>query len=330
MDIPGFIDLQVNGYRGVDFSDPELSEKQFRDACQELCRRGTAAFLPTLITGPTELYERNLPLMASLMEKPGIKGHALGFHIEGPIISSMDGVRGVHNPEWIREPDTDYFDRMQELADGKIRMLTIAADIEGAASLTRHAVMHGVTVSLGHHLALDEHLLDLGQAGAKALTHLGNGVPRMMNRHHNPIWSGLSQDTLSAMIVTDGHHLPGSLIKIIIRVKGVEKIVVVSDASPVAGKPPGRYRSMGMEVILEKNGLLHDAQSGYLAGSSSTILECMNFLVSLSILGYEDLLRVGFYNPLTLIGIDPSAIEASVPIIFNPSRERFIPGTGKT
>jgi N-acetylglucosamine-6-phosphate deacetylase len=330
MDIPGFIDLQVNGYRGVDFSSPELSEKQFREACGELCSRGTAAFLPTLITGPTELYERNLPLMASLIEKPGIKGHALGFHIEGPFISSVEGVRGVHNPEWIREPDTDFFDRMQELADGKIRMLTIAADMEGAASLTRHAVGQGVTVSLGHHLATDEHLLTLGEAGAKALTHLGNGVPMMMDRHRNPIWSGLSEDSLYAMIVTDGHHLPGSLIKIIIRAKGVDKIVVVSDASPVGGKPPGKYKSMGREVILESDGLLYDAGSGYLAGSSSTVLECMNFLASLNILGYEDLLHLGYYNPLKLIGIDPSAIEAAVPIVFDPNRERFRTGKSKT
>jgi N-acetylglucosamine-6-phosphate deacetylase len=330
MDIPGFIDLQVNGYRGVDFSSPKLSEKQFREACGELSCNGTAAFLPTLITGPTELYERNLPLMASLMVKPGIQGHALGFHIEGPFISPREGARGVHNPEWIRKPDTDYFDRLQKLADGKIRLLTIAADIEGAASLTRHAVSRGVTVSLGHHLALDEHLEDISQAGAKALTHLGNGVPMMLNRHHNPIWSGLSQDSLYAMIVTDGHHLPGSLIKVIIRAKGVEKTVVVSDASPVAGQPPGRYISMGREVILEPDGLLYDSLSGYLAGSSSNMLKCMNFLASLGILRFEELLQVGFYNPLNLIGIDPSDVAATAPIFFDSDEKRFHLGEVKT
>ena len=115
------------------------------------------------------------------------------------------------------------------------------------------------------------------------------------------------------MIVTDGHHLPDSLVRVILRVKGIEKTVVVSDASPVAGMEPGRYRWMGIDVKLEENGYLHEAQGPYLAGSSSTMLQCMNHLASLRMFDLEDLIQIGLYNPLRLISADlPKSAGVSV------------------
>ena len=157
------------------------------------------------------------------------------MHLEGPFISKNPGTRGAHKPNWIIPPDLAVFDRYMELAKGKIKMLTMAAELPGADRLCKHATNHGVIVSLGHQDATAEDLQRLVDAGARSLTHLGNGIPMEVPRHNNPVIAGMANDNLTAMIITDGHHLPVHLIKTIIRVKGVDRIVVVSDSSPIAG-----------------------------------------------------------------------------------------------
>jgi N-acetylglucosamine-6-phosphate deacetylase len=327
MKIPGFLDLQVNGYKGVDFSSLELLEPDIISAAQNLIHEGTAAFLPTVITSSLHVYRRNLRLIAGIMDLPELRGRVPGIHLEGPFLSPHTGARGVHNPEWIRKPDISLFDRLQGYARGQIRLITIAADAEGAEELTRHAVSTGVTVSLGHHMAGEEDLNRLAAAGATALTHLGNGVPHTLHRHKNPIWAGLAEHSLTAMVVTDGHHLPGSMIKIFLKTKGLSSIVVTSDASPLAGLPPGRYRSMGAEVVLEDSGLLHDPEKQCLAGSSSTMLGCMNVLSSLGVLSFEELMQVGFYNPMRLIGLPQDSIPQDILIEYDEGERLFFKKT---
>ena len=315
--IPGFVDLQVNGFLGVDFSDPNLTEADFVRACRELLGRGTAAFLPTVITSPTQAYEHNLPLITDALGRPEFAGRLPGIHMEGPFVSPEPGAVGAHNPEWAQPPSTGFFDKLYELPGGKISLLTLAADLPGAAELTRHAVGRGVRVSLGHQLAAEADLERLAQAGATALTHLGNALPNMIHRHLNPIWAGLAADDLTAMLIADGHHLPPALLKTAIRTKGVDKVIVVSDASPLAGMQPGRYTTMANEVVLEESGLLHNPAKGCMVGSSATMLQCMNHLASLNILTENDLLRVGYYNPLRLIGVDPASIPAGRSLRFD-------------
>ena len=299
-ELPGFIDLQVNGFGGVDFSNPNLKSRDFVETCYKLRNVGTAAFLPTLITSPIQVYERNLPLMADCMERHGL--NALGFHLEGPFVSPEQGARGVHNPSWMSKPDIALFDRLQDLARGKIRMLTIAAEMPGAEELARHAVSRGTAVSLGHQLATEQEITLLVNAGARSLTHFGNGIPLHIHRHQNPLWAGLASEKLCAMLITDGHHLPEPFVEVVLRVKGVDNIVVVSDSSPLAGLKPGSYTWMEKEVVLEESGYLHEAQGPYLAASSFTMLQCMNHLASYGLLDAQELVKIGFHNPLRLIG----------------------------
>lgn len=313
MEIPGFVDLQVNGYNGVDFSSPDLSEEDFIFACRELIRQGTVAFLPTIITAPVHVFERNLRLMAGLMDHKDLRGHILGLHVEGPFISGEDGARGAHNEDWIRKPDVGLLNKLHQWSGEAIKLITIAAELEGADKVCRHARDLGITVSLGHQLATEDDLEKLTASGARSLTHLGNGLPRLVHRHENPIWAGIANDDLTAMVIADGHHLPPALLKTVIRAKGTSRVVVVSDASPIAGLPPGRYNTLGNDVVLEESGLLHNPQTGYLVGSSSTMIDCMNYLLSLELLELDELLNLGFYNPLRLIDIDPLLIINSSP-----------------
>jgi N-acetylglucosamine-6-phosphate deacetylase len=306
MKIPALVDLQVNGFKGVDFSSSELTEDSFTHACRELLNTGTTAFLPTMITSPTDIYQRNLPIMTKVMQQDEFKHRLLGFHIEGPFINPADGARGAHNPDWIHPCNIDLLKEIIQLAHNKVRLITIAADSEGAAELTEFAVSRGITVSLGHHMANEKDLQKLVKAGAKALTHLGNGIPLVLPRHDNPLWAGLANDSLTAMIVTDGHHLPPSVIKTIIRTKTPARCIVVSDASPLAGMPPGKYTTLGNEVVLEENGRLYNPKAGHLVGSSATMAQCIEYLASLNLLTLDELIDMAFYNPLKLIGIDPA------------------------
>lgn len=317
--IPGFVDLQVNGFLGVDFSAPDVTEEAIIGACRALIAKGTAAFLPTIITNSLETYERNLPMLASVIDRPEFKGRLLGLHVEGPFISPEPGAVGAHNPAWVRKPDTAMLDRMQKLARGHIKLLTVASEIAGMAAFVKHAVKNGITVSVGHSLSTEDTLAAMAKAGATAITHLGNGMPNMVNRHRNPLLAGLANDDLTAMIITDSHHLPGGVVKTMIRAKGVKKIVVVSDASPIAGMPPGKYNVLGNNAVLEKNGYLHNPEKQCLVGSSATMFQCMNFLASLGELSLDEMVQVGFVNPLKLIGLTPKVVAGGTGITYSPS-----------
>jgi len=323
MRVPGFIDLQINGYKGVDFTGSDLTEEQFIYACQELFSTGTAAFLPTLVTSDREVYKRNLPLIAKTMDREEFKGKLLGIHLEGPFISTEPGAVGAHNPDWVSEPSIDYLKQLQQWAGGNIKMITIAAEVAGNDKLAAYASENGITVSLGHQMALEKDLDRLAKAGAKALTHLGNALPNKIDRHQNPIWAGLSQQELSAMLITDGYHLTDSMIKTIIKTKDVSGVIVTSDASAFAGMPAGRYEYWGQKVVLEENGYLHMPAKKCMAGSSATMLECMNYLASLKLLKEGELLKVGFYNPLELIGVDSGTIKSDYSVVYNKDKNVF-------
>jgi len=322
--IPGFIDLQVNGYLGVDFSSPDLTEDSFAHACECLFQAGTAAFLPTVITSPLEVYERNLPILASVMARDEFRCRLPGIHLEGPFISPEPGAVGAHHPEWVREPDVYTFKQINSWANQTIRLLTLAADRQGADELAGYAAEQGIVVSSGHTLATPTDLERLAQAGATALTHLGNGLPHLLHKFNNPLWAGLADDRYTAMLIGDGHHIPNGVLKAMIRAKGISRTIIVSDAAPVAGLPPGRYTTLGNEVVLEESGLLHNPQKGFLVGSSATMMACMNHIASLNLFSLDELLDLGFYNPLRLIGVPTSSIPTVKLIQYDPATQRFL------
>lgn len=301
--IPGYVDLQVNGYMGVDFSSPELTGDDFIRVSVELLKSGTAVFLPTLITSSMKLYRRNLDVIMDAIDREGLEAHLPGVHLEGPFLSP--GAMGCHDPALMLEPRTELLDELAVLCRGRLKLLTVAGELPGMPEFIHHAASRGICLSLGHHLANASQIASCAAAGARALTHLGNGLPSMLPRHDNPIWNGLACDDLSAMLITDGHHLTPELIKCALRIKGVDKVIVVSDASPAAGLPPGKYQFLGVDAVLEPNGKFHCPERGCLAGSGVTMKQCMDYLSSLHLLSAAELEQVGYYNPLRLIGMIP-------------------------
>ena len=319
--IPGFVDLQVNGFVGVDFSSEALTEEAFVHAGHTLIGRGTAAFLPTLITGSEARLHRNLALMASALKRDAtLARHVPGFHLEGPFISKEPGAVGAHDPAAVHAPDIACFERLYARSEGRLRLLTLAAELPGAAELARHAVKRGVAISCGHQLAGPDVLARLAEAGATALTHLGNGMPNFVHRHNNPLLAGLAEERLKILFIADGHHLPRHVLKVFARAAGPDRLIATSDASPAAGLPPGAYDVLGNKAVLEPSGLLHNTAKQCLVGSSATLLDCMNVLHSLGLFTLDGLVRIGFQNPLALIGFTPQDVPTGRhPLAFSPA-----------
>ncbi len=312
--LPGFVDMQVNGFLGVDYSAADLTLDKVLMTAREMYKRGTAGFLATVITSSDEIYAKNLGIIAEAMQDAEIGHVILGIHAEGPFLSDQPGAVGAHNPKFVKKPSIEFFDKMLAWSHNTIRVLTVAAENEGAAELTKYAVAKGVIVSLGHHLATFDDIHRCAEAGASWLTHLGNGVPNSVDRHRNPIWAGLAEDGVMAGLITDGHHLPPPVVKVMIRAKGVDNVIFVSDASPIAGMPPGRYETLGNFAILEPNGLLHNPEKKCLVGSSATILQCANVVASLRVFSPEDIVKMGFTAPLRKLKIDPEKFAAALPV----------------
>ena len=305
----GFVDIQVNGYQGISFTDPSLTLDDCCNCCRSyLAASGCAAFCPTVVTASDATYRHCLPVVAAACMLPEFKGRLLGIHLEGPFIATGGGL-GAHPVDCVRSPDPVYFDELQTFAKGRVVLLTLSAEADGASRLTRHVVARGVKVALGHHMATAESIAACTEAGATLLTHLGNGVQTSLDRHHNPIIAGLAQDGLSASLITDSFHLPPDLIKVALRAKGLDRCIVVSDIGAMAGCEPGDYTKHGELLRLEASGKMWMPDRGVLAGSASHMLQCCTHLHSLGLLSLEELWQLIFTNPLALLGIDAAVVD---------------------
>lgn len=322
--LPGFVDLQVNGFAGVDFAANDLNEEVVHRAFSGLLAAGNAAIVPTIITSPDEIYQTNLPLLASVAARPEFVGRVLGLHLEGPFLSTVPGAAGAHDVRYLKLPDRLWLGRMQDLARGAIVLLTLAAELPQAAEVARLASELGITVCLGHQMAGANDLRRLVDAGAKALTHFGNGVPNLLPRHDNPLWAGLVEDGLSAMVIADGHHVPATFLSAVLRVKGMRGVIVTSDAAPLCGMPPGRYHTLGNDCILEPSGRLYNPDKQCLVGSSATLLDCLNHLASLGLADEHALCHdLGRDNALRLLGRSPSSLVDGCRVFYDPLVRRF-------
>jgi N-acetylglucosamine-6-phosphate deacetylase len=302
-DLRGFVDLQVNGFNGVGFSDVDLDEAAATTALHDVIRDGTAIVLPTMLTADEAVYARNLPLLSRIISGRDLSPHCPGLHLEGPFLSPSVGAAGAHNPLWTRQGDVALLERLQEWADGRIRLLTIAPGIPGALSIIQRARQLNIVVSLGHHVAHTDELKQAVDAGATLLTHLGNGLPHMIDRHRNPLIDGLAEDRLQAMIIGDGHHVPWNLLSVMLRAKGLDQCCLVSDAAPIANNPPGTYTCMGSTGVISANGRLANPANGYLLGSSYTIRRVVNATQAALHLSDGEMYQLAVTNPQRFIGL---------------------------
>lgn len=298
------VDIQVNGFGGSDFSSEALSVTDVYNVSKMLLEKGTSAYVPTLVTASASVYKRNIGVIKEAINQHNLcRKMIVGIHIEGPFISPKDGARGAHDIRYVSVANRELLTEILDAGGSLIKMLTVAPEVPHVEDLIRMACERKVLVSMGHTLATHKQIERAIEAGARCVTHLGNGIPSMLPRTDNPIYSFLSFEELTVMLITDGHHLPDPFIKTVLRSCGLDRVVVTSDAAPLAGMPPGSYVSLGGNVVLEANGKLHIPELGCLAGSSACLADCATYMEDHGILGEADILKVVRDNPAKLIGI---------------------------
>ncbi|HEU0185286.1 MAG TPA: N-acetylglucosamine-6-phosphate deacetylase [Blastocatellia bacterium] len=301
---PGLIDIQINGYDGVDFNDQDTSVEQIASAAQKLWRTGVTAFCPTVITGSFDHISRCVSdLVRAADESPEFARAMVGIHVEGPFISPEDGPRGAHPKQHARPPDWDEFQRWQDAARGRIRVVTLAPEWPGAIDFIERAADSGVVVAIGHTAATPAQIADAARAGARLSTHLGNGSHAKIDRHPNYIWEQLANDDLWASFIVDGHHLPPSVVKCFLRSKGVGRSILVSDAIAAAGFPAGRHRLGTVDVEVTPDRRVNLPGTPYLAGSVLEMPDAVSKTVQYSAVTLQDALRMASANPAELLGL---------------------------
>jgi len=293
---PGWVDIQVNGFAGVDYNAPAAPRDEIARSIHALYATGVTRFYPTVITGAPEDMVAALRNLARAKESLEEGGAMDGFHVEGPHISPDDGPRGAHPKRWVRPPDIDEFHRWQEAAGGHIRLVTLAPEWGDAPRYIEAVVGENVVVSIGHTAAEAQHIADAVSAGATMSTHLGNGAHGVLRRHPNYIWEQLAEDRLRASFIVDGIHLPKSFLKVGLRAKGVERAVLVTDATSPAGCPPGRYRLGEQEVDLTPDNRVVLAGQERLAGSALRMDRGVENLMRLGELSLADAIKLATVN----------------------------------
>lgn len=309
---PGFIDIQVNGYDGISFSlegaddsSPEsklLSVEEIRKITRELWTHGVTTFFPTLTTNSQELFLRNISILTEAMNDPENLGSIPGLHFEGPYISAVDGYRGAHPKEHVRVPDWNEFMQLYDSAGGKILLVTMAPEAEGAIDFIKKCREKGIVVSLGHHNGSAEKIHEAAEAGAQLSTHLGNGCATTINRHRNPLWPQLSDDRIMISIISDSFHLPPDILNVFYKIKGAAKIIIISDMTSYAGLPAGLYKIKTGETIEKApNGHLRfSGQEGGLYGSTTPLPEAISHMIKTTGCALSDAIGMISTNPASL------------------------------
>lgn len=320
---PALVDLQVNGFAGVDYN-ADASTEQILESFAAMEGTGVGLCLPTIITSTTEHFiacaRRILAAQHPIVA---------GLHMEGPYISPEDGFRGAHPRSCVVGASMDDLRRRQDAADGQIRLLTIAPEVPGALEVIEGAVGMGIRVAIGHTNATAGQIQDAVRAGATMSTHLGNGCPAILPRHPNPIWDQLAIDELEASLIVDGHHLPPSAVKVMVRAKEPSRCLLVTDAMMAAGAGPGTYRIGDLSVVADPSGRVAAPGSATLAGSSLTMSAAVGHTCRWAALDVGVAWAMASTQPARYLGV-PTRGEASITWSddFSEVQEvRFSPGT---
>jgi len=304
---PALVDIQINGGHGVSFTSAALTAEEVAKVARVCHGHGIGQFCPTVITASSETICHALATLARACEDDPLVAAAVpGFHLEGPFLSPEDGPRGAHPKEHVRPANLEEFHRFQDAAGGRILLVTLAPEVPGAMVLIEDLVRRGIRVAVGHSAASPAVIRDAVLAGTTMSTHLGNGCARMQSRHDNLLWEQLACDDLTASIISDGHHLPWSLVRCILRCKGPRRVVVTSDASPLAGLPPGKYRPWGNEVEVLPEGKIVLTSQGVLAGSWDFTNRCVEKLMRhADRLELPDVHDLASIRPAEYLGLPP-------------------------
>ena len=294
----GLVDLQVNGYAGVDFNDAGITPDAVDHALNAMLHAGVTTCLPTLITAEVQTLHDRLHALDR-----AVSGSVLGplmtpgYHLEGPFLNPGMGFAGCHPADAMIPPDPALVERWCAGLRRPVLMLTLAPELPGAEALIRWAVARGMVVAIGHADAGTEVVASAVAAGVTLSTHLGNGLPGVLPKLDNPIWAQLGEDGLAAGFIADGIHVPAPALRAMVRAKGPGRAILVTDAVSAAAAPPGRYTFAGMEIERAPDGSVRLPGTGRLAGSALALDQAVRNVVAWGIVDWRGAVAMASGTP---------------------------------
>ncbi|MBQ5789471.1 MAG: amidohydrolase family protein [Thermoguttaceae bacterium] len=303
---PGLFDIQVNGAVGVELSSAGLTEEGVVAVLDKMLRDGVFRCCPTLTTNAPETMIGAAATIASALEKrPDLRPTVWGIHLEGPFISTAEGAVGAHPKRFCVPYSRELFDRIQDACGGLVKLVTLSPEYEGAGEFVRFLRSRGIVVAVGHTNATCAQIDEAVSAGATLSTHLSNATRHLLPKWENYFFGQLADDRLTASLIVDGFHISPQLVRAIVRTKGLDRIVLISDQSPLSGFAPGRYKTELCELEIQPNGKVT------LAGDAN-LLACASFPVS------HCVANVASIEGLTLAQVYPSATTVPARLLGAP------------
>ncbi|HSK62914.1 MAG TPA: N-acetylglucosamine-6-phosphate deacetylase [Pyrinomonadaceae bacterium] len=293
--LPGFIDVHIHGAAGIDVMD--ASSADLRELSEHLASQGVTGWLPTFVPAPDESYANAVAAISQPGENDGAR--ILGVHYEGPFVNSAQcGALHVdHFKTYSRPEDLDVL----RVPENGVRMITLAPEVTGGVELIRELKARGWVISIGHTRAALEVLDAACAAGARHMTHFMNAMPPLHHRSPGPIAWALSRDDVTFDMIADGIHLDPFMLRLLVKIKGPQRISLISDAIAPAGKGDGDYHIWG-ETISVTNGRTANS-SGSIAGSVISMLDAVRMMRSLG-LSWIEVAQMASTNPARLLGLD--------------------------
>jgi len=302
MQTGGLFDLQVNGFAGVDFNSAAIDAAQLDYALEAMLATGVTSCLPTLITAPAEVLAARFAALDRAVARSRLGPLMVpGYHLEGPFLNPADGYAGCHPAEAMAAPTIALIDRLAQELARPILLVTVAPELPGSEDFIAAMTAAGRVVAIGHSAADVATIGRAARAGARLSTHLGNGLPQILPKVDNTLFAQLAEDRLSASFIGDGIHLPPHAMKVMLRAKGPDRSILVSDAVAAAASPPGLYSFAGMTVEHASDGSVRLPGSRFLAGSALTLDAAVRNLSRWGLATPEQAMRMASDNPRRLM-----------------------------
>ncbi|MBR6500404.1 MAG: N-acetylglucosamine-6-phosphate deacetylase [Firmicutes bacterium] len=300
--IPGLVDVHFHGAVGEDFSDATP------DGLQAIVdfelSQGVTYICPAGMTLPEDQLEQICKNTAAHRAKNTTGAEVVGLHLEGPFLSTAK--KGAQNADFLHDPDSDMLARLQEAAEGSVRLVTVAPEEANGLDFIRKAVDMGITVSVGHTIADYDTAMEAFKAGATHATHLYNGMPPIHHRAPAVVGAAFDSPGVKAELICDGVHIHGAIVRFTFQLFGKERMVLISDSLRATGMPDGQYPFGGQEIEVHGNRATIVGHPETLAGSVTSLMGCLRQAVKFGI-PLENAVRACTFNPAQAIKIDDRA-----------------------
>lgn len=311
MQTSGLFDLQVNGFAGVDFNDAGLTPDAFDIALQAMLATGVTQALPTLITASADLLAARFEALDTAVRQSKLGPLMVpGYHLEGPFLNPAPGFRGCHPPGVMIAPDIALVDRLRARLSKPMLLVTLAPELDGAVPFIAALRARGIAVAMGHSDARLPAVNGAAATGLTLATHLGNGVAHMMHKFDNPLFAQLADDRIAACFIADGIHVAPHALQIMMRAKGLDRCILVTDAVAAAAAAPGLYPFAGMTIERSADGSVREPGAPMLAGSSLTLDQAVRNVVDWGLCSLGQAVAMAAGHPRAAIA---SATLANIP-----------------